>query len=175
MLRAPRRRAPGLEAQQWPEAAARLRRRTLRGRARRGRQGPGRRHSPPALGLPFLPRPVSTTLPPPPPLLFPTPPSRLLSRPAPRDPPCVSAHAADASGRGDAEAPDPERDLAAASFLHRFVRPPPSARPARDPGSCSFQRPRGWRPRGRERRRGPGAKRSSAAPEDVGGDSFEST
>lgn len=36
-------------------------------------------------------------------------PPRLASRPAPRDPPCVSAHAADASGRGDAEPPDPKR------------------------------------------------------------------
>lgn len=114
---------------------------TFRGRARRS-QGPGRHHSPPALGLPFLPRPVSTTLPPPP-LLFPTPPPRLPSRPAPRDPPCVSAHAADASGRGDAKLPDPKRGLTAASFQRRFVRSPPSSRPARDSGSRSFRRSRG--------------------------------
>lgn len=134
MLRAPRKRAPGPEAPQSPEAAARLRpetekiNQTLRGRAPPS-QGPGRHHSPPALGLPFLPRPVSTTLPPP--LLFPTPPPRLPSRPAPRDPPCVSAHAADASSRGDAELPDPKRaasPLPASSAALYAPRLPPALR-----------------------------------------------
>lgn len=171
MLRTPRRRAPGPQAPHSPEAAARLRpeaektNRTLRGRARWS-QGPGRHHSPPALGLPFLPRPVSTTLPPP--LLFPTPPPRLASSLAPRDPPCVSAHAADASGRGNAELPDPRRGLTAASFQRRFVRSPPSSRPARDSGSCSFCPPRCLGPRGGENWRRPGAQRSPASPEDGG-------